>query len=89
MVSQSAGYAFANSFNISVATSQNGWTDDFIGAEWFAKSFIPQATVRNKSGKPILLILDGHGSHETCEIICLADANNIIIVCLPPHTTLS
>ena len=32
------------SFNVSVATSQNGWTDDFIGAEWFEKSFIPQST---------------------------------------------
>ena len=67
--------------------SQNGWTDDFIGSEWFAKSFIPQATVQNKSGKPILLILDSHGSHETCEIIRLTEANNIIILCLPPHTT--
>jgi len=26
--------------NTSVATSPNGWTDDFIGAEWFEKSFI-------------------------------------------------
>ncbi|KAF8230502.1 hypothetical protein L208DRAFT_1096569, partial [Tricholoma matsutake] len=31
-------------FDVSVATSQNGWTDDFIGAEWFEKSFIPQST---------------------------------------------
>lgn len=67
--------------------SQNGWTDDFIGAEWFEKSFIPQATARNKSGQPILLILDGHGSHETSEIIHLAELHNIIILCLPPHTT--
>ena len=72
---------------ISVATSQNGWTDDFIGAEWFEKSFIPQATAQSTSGKPILLVLDGHGSHETSEIIRLAEANNIIILCLPPHTT--
>ena len=70
-----------------VATSQNGWTDDFIGAEWFEKSFILQATARNKSGKPILLVLDGHGSHESSEIICLAEIHNIIILCLPPHTT--
>ena len=70
-----------------VATSQNGWTDDFIGAEWFEKSFIPQATARNKSGKPILLVLDGHGSHESSEIIRLAEIHNIIILCLPPHTT--
>jgi hypothetical protein len=67
--------------------SPNGWTDDFIGAEWFEKSFIPQATARNKSGKPILLILDGHSSHETSHILHLAELHNIIILCLPPHTT--
>ena len=67
--------------------SSNGWTDDFIGAEWFEKSFIPQVTARNKSGKPILLILDGHSSHETSHILHLAETHNIIILCLPPHTT--
>jgi hypothetical protein len=72
---------------VSVATSPNGWTDDFIGAEWFEKSFIPQATAHNKSGKPILLILDGHSSHETLHIIDLAELHNITILCLPPHTT--
>jgi len=67
--------------------SDNGWTDDFLGSEWFQKSFIPQATARNTSGKPILLILDGHGSHETVKIIDLAISHGIIIFCLPPHTT--
>lgn len=72
---------------LSVATSSNGWTEDFIGAEWFEKSFIPQATARNMSEKPILLILNGHGSHETSRILQLAEIHNIIILCLPPHTT--
>ncbi|KDR68191.1 hypothetical protein GALMADRAFT_32338, partial [Galerina marginata CBS 339.88] len=30
---------------------------------------------------------DGHGSHTTLEWINLARANNIILYCLPPHTT--
>ncbi|KAF8230506.1 hypothetical protein L208DRAFT_1216996, partial [Tricholoma matsutake] len=30
---------------------------------------------------------DGHGLHETSEIICLAELHSIIILCLPPHTT--
>lgn len=67
--------------------SANGWTDKHIGAMWFILSFVPQATARNKSGKPILLILDGHGSHEGIKIIDLADEHNIIILMLPPHTT--
>lgn len=67
--------------------SENGWTDDFLCKEWFAKSFIPQATARNESGKPILLIYDGHGSHDTLNLIELARERNIILFCLPPHTT--
>jgi hypothetical protein len=43
--------------------------------------------VQNKSGKPILLILNGHSSHETSCILQLAKLHNIIILCLPPHTT--
>ncbi|KIK34931.1 hypothetical protein CY34DRAFT_41965, partial [Suillus luteus UH-Slu-Lm8-n1] len=40
---------------IIVATSENGWTSDFIGTEWFVKSFVPQAKERNSSGQPIIL----------------------------------
>ena len=67
--------------------SENGWTDDFLCKEWFTKSFVPQATARNTSHKPILLIYDGHGSHDTLNLIELAREHNIILFCLPPHTT--
>lgn len=67
--------------------SENGWTDDFLCKEWFKNSFIQQATARNTSGKPILLIYDGHGSHDKIELINLAREHNIILFCLPPHTT--
>lgn len=67
--------------------SENGWTDDFLCTEWFKNSFIPQATAQNTSGKPILLIYDGHGSHDTLELIKLGREHNIILFCLPPHTT--
>ncbi|KIL55069.1 hypothetical protein M378DRAFT_58967, partial [Amanita muscaria Koide BX008] len=30
---------------------------------------------------------DGHGSHEQLELINLARKHNIILFCLPPHTT--
>ncbi|KIM43929.1 hypothetical protein M413DRAFT_68349, partial [Hebeloma cylindrosporum] len=42
--------------DISVSMSENGWTDDFLCSEWFTHSFIPQATARNSSKKPILLV---------------------------------
>ncbi|KAE9407228.1 hypothetical protein BT96DRAFT_954537 [Gymnopus androsaceus JB14] len=58
-----------------VATSENGWTDDEVGFEWFKECFVPQAKMQNKSGKPILDWIE-HGQ-----------ANGIILYCLPPHTT--
>jgi hypothetical protein len=71
----------------SVSVSPNGWTDEFLCTQWFEKCFIPQATAKNTSGKPILLIFDGHGSHLTEEIHQLALLHNIHLFCLPAHTT--
>jgi hypothetical protein len=71
----------------SISTLPNGWTDEFLCTEWFEKSFIPQATARNTSEKPILLILDGHGSHVTEAMRTAAVRNNIVLYCLPAHTT--
>jgi len=63
----------------SIGMSENGWTDDFLCTKWFEESFIPQATARNDSGIPILLIYDGHGSHTTDEMHTLAKKHNIEI----------
>jgi hypothetical protein len=72
----------------SIAMSENGWTDDHLCVEWFRKTFIPQASIRNTSdARPILLIYDGHGSHDTSKLVELATQHNIILLCLPPHTT--
>ena len=94
-----------------VATSENGWTDDQIGFEWFKQIFVPQAAEKNRietekerlvaadalenreedspdsSEPPIALIFNGHGSHTTLEWINIARDYNIILFCLPPHTT--
>ena len=48
----------------SVTFSDKEWTSDFIGTEWFKRSFIPQA----KAMKPILLIYDGHSLCESIEL---------------------
>lgn len=49
--------------------------------------FIPHVVNRNFSKRPILLILDGHGSHLTDRMIELAIEHDIHLYCLPPHTT--
>ncbi|KAJ3792319.1 DDE superfamily endonuclease-domain-containing protein, partial [Lentinula aff. detonsa] len=77
--------------DILIATSENGWTDNEIGFQWFRQSFVPQATARRTAqgtaDKPILLIFDGHSSHISTEWIDLALERNIVLLCLPSHTT--
>jgi DDE superfamily endonuclease len=71
----------------SIGLSDNGWTSDFHCFEWFKDVFIPQAKAQNTSGKPILLIYDGHGSHKALNLLRLAKEHNIILFLFPPHTT--
>jgi hypothetical protein len=71
----------------SIGLSDNRWTSDFHCFEWFKDVFIPQAEAQNTSGKPIILIYDGHGSHETLNLLHLAKEHNIILFSLPLHTT--
>ncbi len=37
--------------------------------------------------RPLLLLLDGHSSHYTLDLIRAAAKEQVIIFCLPPHTT--
>ncbi|KAF8218461.1 hypothetical protein L208DRAFT_1351224 [Tricholoma matsutake] len=71
----------------SIGLSDNGWTSDFYCFEWFKDNFIPQAEAQNVSGKPIILIYDGHGSHQAYKLLHLTKEHNIILFLLPLHTT--
>ena len=70
-----------------IALSNKGWTNNFIAAQWFEKCFLPQAMARNSSGKTILLIYDGHKSHETIELRKAAEQHEIQLYHLPAHTS--
>ena len=37
--------------------------------------------------RPVLLVMDGHGSHVSIELIEVAHANDVHLLCLPSHTT--
>ncbi|XP_031336978.1 tigger transposable element-derived protein 1-like [Photinus pyralis] len=51
--------------------------------DWMTQHFIP----RKPTGKN-LLVLDGHASHmNSADMLQIASDNDIIIVCLPSHTT--
>jgi hypothetical protein len=69
-----------------IEISDNGWTTDEIGLRWLERQFIPMTTSRTR-GKFRLLILDGHGSHLTPPFDRLCSENDIIPICMPPHSS--
>ena len=62
--------------------SDNGWITKHLFFEWF-KLF----TQMIPPSRPVLLVLDGHGSHITIDVIEHARANEIHMLCLPSHTS--
>ena len=63
------------------AVSDSGWMTSKVFLEWFQKF------ARSVTQRPLLLLLDGHVSHVSMEVISTAVEKNIIIVKLPPHAT--
>ena len=63
--------------------SDNGWITQELFFYWLEKHFLQNAVAY----RPILLLLDGHSSHFELKTIQLAKQNNVIMFCLPPHTT--
>lgn len=51
---------------------------------WLKNVFIPTTAHLNR---PLLLVMDGHTSHISLEIIQLLKRNAIICLILPPHTS--
>lgn len=71
-----------------VSTSENGWTNDHLGFEWFRKTFVLQAKARlDDPDEYILLVFDGHDSHVTDALVEYGYKNRIVLYSLPPHTT--
>ena len=66
--------------------TKNGWTSDDTALKWLIKVFIPSTAVQDPK-EPRLLILDGHGSHETLEFMYKCFEHNIYLLFLPPHTS--
>ena len=63
--------------------SPNGWMDQELFSDWFFKHFLTHAF----SERPLLSLLDGHSSHYTFDLVKAAAEKDVIIFCLPPHTT--
>ena len=65
------------------AVSDNGWVDHDLFSFFLTEHFIENAVPR----RPLLLLLDGHSTHFEPKSLQVAKDNNIVIFCLPPHTT--
>lgn len=63
--------------------SDNGWIDSEIFEEWFEKHFLTHVP----PVRPLLLLLDGHSSHYQPSLVKKAAENDVLLFCLPPHTT--
>ena len=68
--------------NTLFTNSANGWINGDLFLLWF------EFFLRNiPPARPVLLILDGHGSHVSIDLIELARSNGVDLLCLPSHTT--
>jgi hypothetical protein len=68
-----------------IATSENGWTTNEIGLDWI--NHFDKATKSRTSGSYRLLIVDGHESHCSVAFELYCKENNIIALCMPPHSS--
>ena len=76
-------YTFKGPDDAVYAKSESGWVDSELFFAWMKKVFLVHAV----SQRPVMLLVDGHASHVTMDLIELARDNNVILFCLPPHTT--
>ena len=63
--------------------SSNGWIDSDLFIQWFSHHFLAYAPPVH----PILLLLDGHATHYNPVVIEKAAKENVVLFCLPPHTS--
>ena len=64
---------------------KTGFMDSELFVKWFTRLFIPHARPTPENG--VLLLVDGHSSHCSPDIIKIAKENNVTLLALAPHTT--
>jgi hypothetical protein len=66
-----------------IMNKESAYMNSNIFMIWLKEHFL----LRKPSGK-VLLVLDGHASHcNEFEMLDCARSNDIVLLCLPPHTT--
>ena len=68
----------------SLFTAQkSGWIDKDLYLKWLNEVFLKSIP----SQRPVMLIVDGHKTHVTPEVIEIALQNKVIVFCLPAHAS--
>jgi len=68
------------------STSNSGWTSNSHAYEWLTTVFEPSTRPVDSTLRR-LLIMDGHGSHITANVIAFCMKHAIDLLILPPHTS--
>ena len=68
-----------------IAVSDNGWTTNELGFQWL-KHF-EKHTRHRTTGAYRLLVLDGHGSHQSAEFDAFCQEQNIVTLFMPAHSS--
>ena len=63
---------------------QSGWMEDYVLENWFKECFCSAVLTKVK---PVIVYLDGHGSHLTYNTVLEAIKQGIEIICIPPSTS--
>ena len=61
--------------------SDKGWITTDLFESWLSDHFLEHAV----SARPLLLLLDGHSTHNQPEVVRFVKEKKVIILCLPPH----
>jgi hypothetical protein len=64
--------------------SESGWISEELFSDWFQHCFLERT---KDIDRPLLLVMDNHSAHLSIDFIELAIKNQVILLCLPPHTT--
>ena len=63
--------------------SNKGWIDRELFNLWFNHHFLAYAP----PARPLLLLLDGHLSHYSPDVVDKAASEGVVMFCLPPHSS--
>ena len=77
----STTYISQGPINALYAKSPNSYVDEELFYSWFSKLFVRQTQHLGKR----ILIIDGHGSHMSLNLIDSAIANEVKLYCLTPQ----